>query len=94
MFTKKEAKKFMVDVVSNPVTGRVVMIGSATRFQDAVMHLINDYKKRGIENVSVSLLSDFIMRATEQAIVEDVIDNVDGIEKLFKELEKISNGKN
>ena len=97
MFTdeeENEAKEFMKMVVSNPVTGRITMFGSAVRFQSAMMKLTDDYKKKGIKEVPVSLIEDFIMQSTMQAIDEDVVEKVDEVEKIFKVLEKLKNDKN
>lgn len=101
MFSKTDKKnegdngmEFLKDVISNPVTGRITMIGSAVRFQDAVMRLINDYQKKGIKDVPVSLLSDFIFQSTLHAVDEDVVDKVDEIEKIFKIIEKVTNEQN
>lgn len=77
-------------IISNPVTGRIVMTGSGIRFQNACMGLINDYEKRGIKSVPVSLLSEFIMQSTMQAVEEDVIDKVDDIDKIFKAIKEVS----
>lgn len=101
MFSKTDKKnegdngmKFLKDVISNPVTGRITMIGSAVRFQCAVMSLIDDYQKKGIKEVPVSLLSDFIFQSTLHAVDEDVIDKVDEIDKIFKIIEKVTNEQN
>lgn len=101
MFSKTDKKnegnnemEFLKDVISNPVTGRITMIGSAVRFQNAVMGLINDYQKKGIKEVPVSLLSDFVIQSTLHAVDQDVLDKVDEIEKIFKIIEKVTNEQN
>ena len=75
--------------MENPLTGRIIMMGSAVRFQNACMSLIEDYQKRGIEEVPISLLEEFIMQSTSHAFHDDVLGNVDGIEKLFEKLKEI-----
>ena len=90
MVTKQEkvkADNIIRNVIDNPITGRITMIGSALRFQNAVMELISDYEKRGIEEVPISVLSDFIMQSTVSAVSEDIIDNADDVINLFKTLE-------
>lgn len=76
--------------MDNPITGRITMMGSALRFQDAVLDLIKNYEKRGIEEVPISILRDFIMQSTFSSVSEDIIDNADGVIHLFKTLEKLS----
>ena len=97
MVTKQEkvkVDKFFRNVIDNPITGRITMIGSALRFQDNVMDLILDYEKRGIEQVPISVLSDFIMQSTVSAINEDIIDNADGVINLFNTLENYKREEN
>lgn len=92
MFTKQEkvkVDKFFRNVIDNPITGRITMMGSALRFQDAVMELISDYEKKGIEQVPISLLADFIVQSTFSTVSEDIIDNADSVINLFKTLEKL-----
>ena len=92
MVTKQEkvkADKFIRNVIDNSITGRITMIGSALRFQDNVIDLILDYEKRGIEQVPISVLSDFIMQSTVSAVSEDIIHNADDVINLFKTLEKL-----
>lgn len=84
--------KFFRNVIDNPITGRITMIGSALRFQNAVIELISDYGKRGIEEVPISTLVDFIAQSTFSAVNEDIIDNADDVINLFKTLEKLEKG--
>lgn len=95
MVTKQEevkVDKFFRNVIDNPITGRITMIGSALRFQNAVIELISDYGKRGIEEVPISTLVDFIAQSTFSAVNEDIIDNADDVINLFKTLEKLEKG--
>lgn len=92
MVTKQEKvkiDKFFRNVIHNPITGRITMMGSALRFQNAVMELISDYEKRGIEQVPISVLVDFISQSTFSAVSEDIIYNADHVINLFKTLEKL-----
>lgn len=92
MVTKEQKDRvdsFLRTVIDNPITGRITMVGSALRFQDAVMDLIKDYEKRGIEEVPISVLTDFIMQSTFSSVSEDIIDNADGVINIFKILEKL-----
>lgn len=93
MVTKEQKDRvdsFLRTVMDNPITGRITMMGSALRFQNAVMELIKDYEKRGIEEVPISVLSDFIMQSTFSSVSEDIIDNADGVINIFKMLEKLT----
>ena len=87
--SKEQVREFMSNVVSNPITGRIVMMGSALRFQSACMDLINDYEKRGIESVPVKLLVEFIMHSTNEAIKSDILDNTENILKLFEQIKEM-----
>ena len=98
MFTEQNKKNeekfgderdFIAKVISNPITGRLVMAGSAMRFQNAVMHLIGDYEKKGIKSVPVSLLSDFIMQSTLESIEKDIIDRADDVGKIFEAIKEV-----
>lgn len=96
MVTKQEkvkVDKFLRNVMDNPITGRITMIGSALRFQNAVLELISDYEKRGIEEVPISALVDFIAQSTFSAVSQDIIDNADDLINLFKTLEKLEKEK-
>ena len=101
MFSKTDKKnegdnvmEFFKNVMSNPVTGRIIMTGSALRFQNAVMGLIDNYEKKGIKEVPVSLLTDFVIQSTLHAVGEDVVGKVDEIDKIFKIIKKVTNEQN
>lgn len=58
------------------------------RFQNACMHLIGDYEKKGIKSVPVSLLSDFIMQSTLESIEKDILNRADDVNKIFEAIKE------
>lgn len=75
-------------VIENPFTGRVMMYESAVRFQDACINLIEDYEKRGIENVPVSVLSEFIMQGVAKAFKESIVGRAKELNEFLEKMEK------
>ena len=83
-----DERDFAYKIISNPITGRLVMIGSAVRFQNACIHLISDYEKKGIKSVPVSVLNDFITQSTFKSIEDDILDRADDVGKIFEAIKE------